>query len=131
MPNLKQHVSIGAIVGGGLNLAWQLHKLYDSPESPHGFWEVVNRLDFLELAAFAAIGVLCAALPDMLEPATNPNHRALLHSVCCGGAVTYGAFGTHTEKWRPEDRMTVRTAALSYLSHLALDSGTPKGLPVI
>ena len=131
MPNLKQHVAVGAAVGGGLNLAWQLHKLYDSSEPPNGLWEAVNRIDFFEVAAFAAVGVLCAALPDILEPATSPNHRALLHSVCCGGAVTYGAFGKHTGKWRPEDRMAVRIAALSYLSHLALDSGTPKGLPVV
>ena len=131
MPNLKQHLTAGALVGGGANLAWQIVKLADSPEPPNGFWETVNRIDFLELAAFALGGAAVAALPDILEPATNPNHRALFHSLGCAGAIGYAVFGRHTQEWSPEPRMAVRIATLSYLSHLILDGGTPKGLPII
>lgn len=131
MPNLKKHATVGAAVGGGMNLLWQLLKLYDSDDRPKGFLETLSRIDFLEVAAFAGIGAACAALPDIIEPADTPNHRALFHSVCCGGAVTYGAFGKHTEELEPKDRHALRVVALSYLSHLCLDGGTPKGLPLV
>jgi len=131
MPNFKEHATTGAVVGAGLNLAWQLRKLRNSTEPPTGFWDTINRINFLELAAFAVVGAAIASLPDIIEPARSPNHRAILHSVSFGGAVAYGAFGKHSKKWEPESRMTIRTAALSYLSHLALDCGTPMGIPFI
>ncbi len=131
MANFKQHATTGAVVGAGANLVWQLGKMYASTQPPNGFLEMVSRINFAELGLFAVIGAAAASLPDLLEPATSPNHRAIMHSVCCGGAVTYGAFGKHSEKWRPEDRMMARIAAVSYLSHLVLDSTTPKSLPFI
>jgi membrane-bound metal-dependent hydrolase YbcI (DUF457 family) len=131
MANFKKHATVGAAVGGGLNLLWQLNKISRSPDAPSGFWDTLRRIDFLEVAAFALLGTACASLPDILEPATNPNHRAFFHSAGCGGAVFYGAFGKHTERWSKEHRTTARTAALSFLSHLALDAGTPKGLPLL
>jgi len=131
MPNLKKHVAVAAGVGGGANLLWQLCKLFDSPNPPKDFWETLCRIDYFEMAAFAAIGGACGALPDIIEPADNPNHRALFHSLACAGVLTYGAFSKHTANLRPEDRHTLRIAALSYLSHLLLDSETPKGLPIV
>ena len=41
MANFKQHVTAGAVVGAGLNLAWQIHKLSALDEPPVGFWETV------------------------------------------------------------------------------------------
>jgi len=131
MPNLKKHVAVAAGVGGGANLLWQLCKIFDSPNPPKDFWETLRRIDYFEMAAFAAIGGACGALPDIIEPADNPNHRALFHSLACAGVLTYGAFGKHTANLRSEDRHTLRIAALSYLSHLLLDSETPKGLPIV
>jgi hypothetical protein len=131
MPNIKKHAVTGAAVGGGVNLAWQLINLFNSENPPKGFWETIDRIDFLKVAAFAGVGAAVACVPDLLEPADTPNHRALFHSVCCGGAVTYGAFGEHTEELHPDDRHAIRVMALSYLSHLVLDSGTPKSLPLL
>lgn len=130
MPNLKKHVTVGAAVGGGANLAWQLCNIFESPNPPKGFWQTVERIDFLELALFALGGAAVAALPDVIEPADNPNHRAMFHSLACAGVLTYGAFGKHTHKMLPENRHALQVAALSYLSHLLLDSGTPKSLPL-
>jgi membrane-bound metal-dependent hydrolase YbcI (DUF457 family) len=131
MPNIKKHATTGAIVGGGLNLAWQLSKVFGGKNPPQSFWGVVSRIDFLQVAAFGAIGAAAACLPDLIEPADSPNHRALFHSFCCGGAVTYGAFGEHTKDLESEDKHALQVVALSYLSHLCLDGCTPKGLPLI
>jgi membrane-bound metal-dependent hydrolase YbcI (DUF457 family) len=131
MPNLSKHLAAGAVVGGGANLVWQLCKILDDPNRPKDFWELLDRIDFGKVALFAAGGAAIGALPDILEPASSPNHRAMFHSLACGAAVTYGAFGKHTKNLSPDARHTLQVAALSYLSHLALDSGTPKGLPIV
>jgi hypothetical protein len=124
-------VTVGAAVGASLNLVWQLCRMFDSPDRPRGFLETLGRIDLLELAACGAIGAACGALPDILEPATDPNHRQLFHSLACGGVLTYGAFGRHTEKLLPNQRHALRVAAISYLSHLCLDGETPTGLPLV
>ena len=131
MPNFKKHVTVGAGVGCGLNLAYQLFKLYTSDNPPKDFWEALSQVNFLEVGVFAAIGAGCAALPDLLEPATTPNHREAFHSLACGGLVGYGAFGKHTEDLTPDERHGLQVAALSYLSHLFLDSQTPRSLPLV
>lgn len=122
---------VGAAVGGGANLAWQLCKILDEPNRPKDFWELLDRIDFLQIAAFALGGAVCGALPDMIEPATNPNHRAAFHSVAFGSVLSYAAFGKHTKKLLPEQRHILQVAALSYLSHLLLDGQTPKSLPFV
>jgi len=132
MPNKNKHIQTGAIVGGVCNFAWQLTKVYASEDKPKSFLEAISRVNYWEVAGFAAIGgVVFGCLPDILEPALTPCHRGLFHSVGCGGAVFYGAFGEHTAAWDPESRMKVRSMALSYLSHLYLDSNTPSGLPLL
>lgn len=130
MPNLKKHATAGATIGGGTNLIWQLLKMYDSSSPPRDFGEVLERINFGELAIFVLGGAACASLPDILEPATNAQHRAMFHSWVCGGCVAYGAFGNHTKTLSPDERHALQVAALSYLSHLLLDNGTPDGLPL-
>ena len=123
---------VGAAFLGGADLVWQLWKIYNSPQPPAGFLDAFCRINFIELGLFIAAGAALGAFPDILEPATNnPNHRAFFHSVACGGAMLYGAFGKHTQKWHPNDRFAARAMVLSYLTHLYLDSGTSKGLPLI
>lgn len=124
-------MAVGASVTGAANLGWQIYKLYQSPEPPKNLWEVICRIDWVELGVFAAEGAVVATLPDVLEPATSPNHRAFFHSLTTGGMVAYGALGKHTEQWRSDDRFAAAAAALSFLSHLYLDGMTPKGLPAI
>jgi membrane-bound metal-dependent hydrolase YbcI (DUF457 family) len=131
MADFKKHVTVGAAVAGGANLVYQIVRLYASAQPPADFWEALTRVKWGRVAVFDAAGATIAALPDLLEPADHPNHRALFHSVCCGGALTYGAFGKHSERWRDDDRHAIRVGALSYLSHLLLDAGTPKSLPFV
>ena len=80
----------------------------------------------------AGIGAVAGVLPDIIEPATNPNHRKLFHSVLTGAAVTYGMYkGNTSENLNHEAKTTINIVGSAYLSHLVLDSGTPKGLPII
>jgi len=131
MPNFKKHVTVGAAVAGSANLIYQLARLYTLAERPATLWDALAQVKWGQVAAFAAAGGAIAAIPDLLEPAHHPNHRALFHSVGCGSAVAYGAFGKHTDDWPEDRRHAVRVGALSYLSHLFLDAGTPKRLPLI
>lgn len=131
MANFKKHVVVDAAVAGGANLIYQVVRLYASTRPPANFWDALTKVRWGRVAVFAAAGGAIAALPDLLEPAYHPNHRALFHSVCCGGALAYGAFGKHAERWRDDERHAVRAGALAYLSPLFLDAGTPKSLPLI
>src|SRR5208282_3336601 len=70
MPNLKKHLAVAAGVGGGANLLWQLCKLFNSPNPPKDLWETLRRIDYFEMAAFAAIGGACGALPDIIASST-------------------------------------------------------------
>ena len=109
----------------------QLHDIYASAQPPDGFWDVVNRVNWVKVALFFCLGAACGALADELEPAKSPNHRRFFHSFCFGGLVVYGAFGKHSQKWSQDVRDAVGAGAFSYISHLVVDSGTPKGLPAI
>jgi membrane-bound metal-dependent hydrolase YbcI (DUF457 family) len=131
MPKLKTHLAAGAAVAGGANLAHQLCRLYDSPNPPATVREALGRINWGKVALFAAGGAAVASLPDILEPASHPNHRALLHSFSCAGALAYAAFGKHSKPWADDDKHVIHAAALAYLSHLLLDAGTPKSLPPI
>lgn len=81
------------------------------------------------------IGVVGGKLPDLLEPATSPNHRRFCHSAVV--AVTVGIATYKLYQWQPTDawgeflRILGIALGVGYLSHLALDLATPKGLPLV
>lgn len=74
-------------------------------------------------------------LPDMLEPATSPNHRQFFHSVAFAGllCLAFHELG----KWQPESaggeflKALGQVAIPAYLIHLFLDSLTAKSLPLV
>lgn len=85
--------------------------------------------------AAGALGALCTNLPDILEPATSPNHRKTFHSVTCAVAIGIGM--KKAWDWKPEDdlgrlvRFVMLVAGAGYLTHLALDATTKRSLPLI
>lgn len=85
--------------------------------------------------AAGALGAVCTNLPDILEPATSPNHRKVFHSVTCAVAVAVGM--KKAWDWEPEDdlgrllRFVALVAGAGYLAHLALDATTKRSLPLI
>jgi membrane-bound metal-dependent hydrolase YbcI (DUF457 family) len=74
-------------------------------------------------------------LPDILEPATTPNHRQFFHSVAF--AALLGVALHELNKWQPESaggeflKSLALVAIPAYLIHLFLDSLTAKSLPLL
>jgi len=109
---------IGAIVGALVGFIDYLTKLDNQND---------KELDFLELILWVVscglVGSLSARLPDILEPATNPNHRKFFHSILL--LLTSGT-GTLTLT-----NSLIKAFCAGYVSHLIADLTTPKGLPLI
>lgn len=89
----------------------------------------------LKPLAAGGIAALCGTLPDLLEPATHPNHRQFFHSWTF--AVLLGVGWHKLYKWQPESRLqeVLRDLGLvlggAYLVHLALDASRGKSLPLL
>lgn len=71
--NGKTHRAFSATASGGVAF------LLSSDETPE------NRA--IETLGGALIGYKLGTLPDLIEPATSPRHRAFFHSVAFAGAV--------------------------------------------
>lgn len=74
-------------------------------------------------------------LPDILEPATSPNHRGVFHSLAF--AALLGSCLYRLNQWQTETELESLLRGLgmiavsAYLIHLALDFTTAKSLPLI
>ena len=83
----------------------------------------------------AGIGALCGTLPDVLEPACHPNHRQFFHGLACARIV--GASCYRLYRWKPQTsseeivRFLLMAVGGAFLTHLAMDAFSPKGLPLI
>jgi inner membrane protein len=83
----------------------------------------------------AGLGYCFGTIPDILEPANNPNHRKFCHSLTCAGLLSYGFYKAY--KWQPDNesdqllRKGLLVAIGAYGMHLLMDASTPKGLPII
>ena len=78
------------------------------------------------------VGAGVATLPDVLEPANSPNHRSSAHSLTTAGMISCAA----KETWdrndsSAEQKAAAASLAAAYLSHLLVDSGTRKGIPIL
>ena len=80
-------------------------------------------------ALAVSAGILGGVLPDLLEPATNPNHRAFFHSLLtlAGLALLVAA----VRDWPEEFNAVFKSFVAGYFSHGLLDLTTPKGLPIM
>jgi len=79
MPNGKAHAVIG-IGTGAVGSLCVMHKN-------------LTGLEMTVVAAGGAVGgYLGAKLPDILEPATNPNHRQFGHSFVFNGTMTVAGY---------------------------------------
>lgn len=118
MSNRKTHVIIGGISGGGGYLI-----LNDLKQ------EEINLRDMVVTSLGGMIGGM---LPDYLDPPTNPNHRALAHSILVGGGFNVAVFEwINSLDLHPTLKWFLKGLILGYLSHLILDSTTPRGLPIV
>lgn len=121
MPNALAHTLTGA--GAGLAAASLGRGESDPDASP------------AEVPLVALTGACVGRLPDILEPAIHPGHRAFFHSWTVALAVGCGVHRAY--HWEPSDDLerALRWVALvggaAYLIHLALDAATPKSLPTV
>jgi len=120
MPNFREHLGLSAVVSAGMYL---------------GMCRYYGRQPALrELLACEGIGIAAGVAPDIFEPATNPHHRALGHSVALGIGLTKFAItncSCENGNWEEFLKIAVAVANVSYLAHLIADSLTPKSLPLL
>ena len=145
MPRRRVHVAAGGAIGIAIGVA-------TSRKLPRGHQDTHM--------AFAGIGgVLGSVAPDVLEPATSPNHRAFFHSVAacvalsaaraadwaskchraaaeCGSRAS-AATDEAVRRWENIKAFLWRALAgfliglvAGYASHLALDATTSRSLPL-
>src|SRR5687768_17333319 len=81
MPNKKTHVVVGGLAGASYSIA-------KTPDP-----------DIFSVAGGTAAGMFGGALPDLMEPASSPNHRAFGHSLLLGGAIAVAAKRLEESGW--------------------------------
>lgn len=130
MPNLNEHLKIGAttgaIAGGILNGIKQFNQMQSDPTKAFDFKELIG-----SAIAGSMISTLTCMLPDILEPATNPNHRQFFHSITAYGTVIYLSHRVGKSQFSIEEQNFLQCVLSGYASHLLADSQTPKGLNII
>lgn len=118
MANFGTHAAVGALAGLGV------YALYKQSKNEQWTWQGA--------LGSAGLGVMAASLPDALEPALHPNHRALAHSVAALLATIYGtARLADSPGVDGQTKVAGAVAAAGFVSHLLLDAGTPMGLPLL
>jgi membrane-bound metal-dependent hydrolase YbcI (DUF457 family) len=70
-------------------------------------------------------------LPDILEPASSPNHRKFFHSVTAATVIGIGMYKANKSNLTENHKELINLAGFSYLSHLVLDGETEFGLPLV
>src|SRR3989338_2758446 len=111
MPNAKTHFLVGAAIGAGLYCLMQ--KAQDQP------------IEFPGLLGMGLAGGVAGLLPDIIEPATSPNHRGLAHSIAALALIGSSIGKLHeNQNLEPAQKELLLTLAFGYGSHLLLDAGT-------
>jgi len=126
MPGKYEHQTTSALIAFLIELSRQLYI------SKQGIKiDPVESLLSLLIAPIA--GAAGGVTPDLLEPATDPNHRAFCHSLTSGSAIGLGLskIPLNTDS-RNINLLNVclRSSGVGYVTHLVQDAGTPMGLPV-
>lgn len=134
MANKKKHKKEGKRAAA---IAAFTTYLFDFAKSSSQYMEaglIPPKLNLIELTGITLlgreIGGVTGLLPDKLEPAMNPHHRKTMHSITTGLAIT-GATLANQKKMTRLQKCLINAGSAGYLSHLALDSQTPMGLPLI
>jgi membrane-bound metal-dependent hydrolase YbcI (DUF457 family) len=118
MANFKVHALVGAGVGfGAYCVKYNIEKTL-APE---------RKFDWERAAIWTGIGVLGACLPDWLEPATSPHHRAFFHSFTVLAAILWSLLVLSAGTVSAVGLFFA--AGIGYASHLLLDGCSRRSLP--
>jgi len=89
-------------------------------------------MTFGDIIKALVVGGFAGILPDIIEPATNPNHRGFFHSVAMLKILAYARARTwQAQNLTEEQKQQISTLIDAYTSHLLSDSATQKGLPFL
>lgn len=146
MPNRRVHVGVGLAVGVGAGVVTATR--------------LPAEQQVLQVLTAGIGGIVGSLTPDVLEPATSPNHRAAFHSLAAGASLTAAwvadwaadcrqralecearasaAINPDAKSWEAFKAFLWRALAgfligffAGYASHLVLDVGTSRGLPIM
>jgi len=120
MPSKKDHIKVGKFV------ALEVYK----EEMEHRGLQRTAFGDLVALGTSNVLGTKVASLPDTLEPALSPQHRAVFHSMDVAKAleaVKEDIRNNPGENWQFDVGLIMAISA--YQSHIILDSQTPMGVP--
>ena len=135
MPNGTTHIFAGTLCGavGSFVIQSGVHEN--------------KQLEPGHLLLSAGTGAAASRLPDILEPAIHPNHRAFFHSFAFGALLGFGAVQAFKKiKMKSAERKAACIDQVSgteiflsialiviivVLLHLLMDGFTKKGLPII
>jgi len=134
MSNRKQHRKVGTTVGGTVAAGSYLFDYLKTCNQCKAQGMVSPKFDWMEFIGTTllggGVGAAGGVLPDILEPATHSYHRKTMHSVTAGTALTTLIVRNQSKMTRSQKSIANAFGA-SYLSHLVLDSQTPRGIPLI
>jgi len=122
MPRCPHHLVGGVVAAGAVNVILQWHQIAVNRQ---------DRFDWGELLACCAVGGAAALIPDMLEPASHPNHRNLFHSLAVAALVAWLISGNHTREYSAGTKALLLAGGLGWLSHILLDALTPRCVPLV
>jgi inner membrane protein len=120
MPNFKEHLAVSLATTGVTYLA--MCQYYQRKPTAEDALLCVGG------------GTIAGIVPDVLEPALHPHHRAACHSIAAAGLLAHA--GTTlcpvtNEGWTEFAKIFFACLVVGYLTHLVLDGCTPRGLPLI
>lgn len=118
--NGKQHMLLGGAIGF---FGYIFYRLVE--EKP---------IDLLELIFFSLGGAIAGILPDIIEPATNPNHRSFMHSLTNLSIIAEGnklTWDQTSQTLTKDQKAAISILSAAYCSHLVTDGLTKKGLPIL
>lgn len=120
MPSKKEHAIIGIITGSFVEC------LKISSGSQTDIGECFKRIACAGLG-----GYLGGLIPDIIEPATNPNHRGIAHSVATLSVT--GCILVKVNKVEKNPYLSAFSRGIGYgvASHIISDATTPKGIPLL
>lgn len=116
--NSKDHAILGALIGGGI---YAFHKLTKR-----------ESIDLGEALLSVIGGAIAGVAPDILEPATTPNHRSLFHSGAMLALLTPGNNRVlRSTQLNESQRAVLFSLSSAYASHLIMDGTTTRRIPLL
>ena len=116
--NAREHAILGALIAGG---TYALHKISKQESIDHG-----------EALLSVIGGAVTGVAPDILEPATNPNHRSLFHSGATLALLTQSSRKVlKSTQFTESQKAILLSLSAAYASHLVTDGTTTKSIPLL